>query len=161
VVTFPSATTSCFNTGFNLVESVAAAPPDWWNWAEAAAARLRASRRVPVSRGVPVVVQERGEGRGLGEKGLPFERGWWPTAEFQPGPGAFFCACGGSVGLGLVCGTGMALMCMLKRRCAGLHLCIVGVSPTSVRCRALPCDAVSCSCSARTSCCCAVLPAPA
>jgi hypothetical protein len=48
VVTFPSAYTANINTGFNLVESVAAAPPDWWNWAEAAAARLRASRRVPV-----------------------------------------------------------------------------------------------------------------
>jgi len=48
VVTFPAATTSNFNTGFNLVESVSAAPPDWWSWAEAAAARLRASRRVPV-----------------------------------------------------------------------------------------------------------------
>jgi hypothetical protein len=55
-VTFPSATTSCINTGFNLVESVAAAPPDWWNWAEAAAARLRASRRVPVSGWGAVVV---------------------------------------------------------------------------------------------------------
>lgn len=49
MVTFPSAYTANFNTGFNVVESVAAAPPDWWNWAEVAAARLRASRRVPVS----------------------------------------------------------------------------------------------------------------
>lgn len=50
MVTFPSAYTASINTGFNLVESVAAAPPHWWNWAEAAAARLRASRRLPVSR---------------------------------------------------------------------------------------------------------------
>lgn len=49
MVTFPSACTASFNIGFNAVESVAAAPPDWWNWAEVAAARLRASRRVPVS----------------------------------------------------------------------------------------------------------------
>jgi hypothetical protein len=49
VITFPSATTAHVNTGFNVVESVAAAPPDWWQWTEIAAARLRNSRRVPVS----------------------------------------------------------------------------------------------------------------
>ncbi|WIA16623.1 hypothetical protein OEZ85_013288 [Tetradesmus obliquus] len=48
VVTFPSATTAHVNTGFNVVESVLAAPPDWWQWTEIAAARLRNSRRVPV-----------------------------------------------------------------------------------------------------------------
>lgn len=69
VVTFPSAYTAAINTGFNLVESVAAAPPDWWDWAEAAAARLRASRRVPVSlKGGVWRLGGRGDREG-GEKG--------------------------------------------------------------------------------------------
>lgn len=48
IVAFPSAYTAHLNTGFNVVESVPAAPPDWWAWTEVAAARMRASRRVPV-----------------------------------------------------------------------------------------------------------------
>lgn len=49
IITFPSTYTASFNTGFNVIESVCAAPPIWWQWAELAAARLRALRRVPVS----------------------------------------------------------------------------------------------------------------
>jgi hypothetical protein len=48
VVVFPCAYSASVCTGLSIEEYAAAAPPDWWQWAELAATRMRISRRLPV-----------------------------------------------------------------------------------------------------------------